>query len=264
MRSRMWVKLLVFCGFFAIFLILLNFPTQQELFLSKITCEELPSNADIDLINRINVKNSKIKSIVSDNIEIQINGFRLFARMLYEKDRKFNMKIRSFLGKEVEIGSNNDSFWFWSKRMKPPYLHYASYKNLYNCGLKEAFHPLWMMESLSVGNVVSDAIIKSSQRYLLIIERRKSTSNSIVTKVTLIDKKNELIIGHYLMDDLGFIASAEIQHFNNLVPDKIVIIWHRENVTLYWNIYNIRINQNIDPYNWQMPYYKNKINMENN
>ena len=79
------------------------------------------------------------------------------------------------------------------------------------------------------------------------------------------DKKLETIVGHYLLNENGLIISAEVKDFSmidgHLIPSKILTIWHQENVILVWTIKEIRINNKINPYNWQMPYYNKKINM---
>lgn len=234
-------------------------------FLHEIKSLSVPQSAEIDLISRINEKNKAVQTISSNDIQIQFGYIPLKSNMVYEKDHKFRMIVQSMLGNEMDIGSNSDSFWFWSKRMKPPGLYYAAYTDLYNCRLKDAFHPLWLIESLGFEKINLSANIKNNQKYLVITEKRRSTSNSIVTKITLVDKKLEIIVGHYLLNDNGLIISAEVKEFSkidgHLVPSKIFTIWHQENVSLTWILNEIRINNKIDPYNWRMPYYKKMINM---
>ena len=237
----------------------------KKLFLSEVhqTTEVCGKN---QLIDEININNSKIKNIISNNVEVKISGipFKLKARIAYEKTINFRMVIQSFVGKEVDVGSNSNEFWFWSRRMNPPYLHYASYPNLYKCGLKEAFHPLWMVESLSIGTITG-AHIRETPKYLLITEKRISTENTEVTKLTLVNKELKAIVGHYLLDNGRFVISAEVKSFSHTegyyIPKRIVTIWYDENVILTWNLNEIRVNEKIDPSNWQMPYYKNKIDM---
>lgn len=236
--------------------------TERQLFLYEI--KDVSVLIKTSLIDRINKKNSKIKSLFSADAQVQISHvpFKLTAEMAYEKDRNFRMVVRSVMGKELDVGSNSDTFWFWSKRMNPPYLHYASYSDLYKCRLKDVFHPLWMMESLGINEINSNAVVKDSPKYLIISEKRRSTSNTIVIKVTLIDKKSEAIVGHYILNEGKVIVSAEVKEFHpNGIPKKIAIIWHEENVSLTWSLNEVRVNCKIDPYNWRMPYHKKSINM---
>jgi len=224
----------------------------------------IPQSTEIDLISKINKKNSLIQTINFNDIQIKIGRISLKANMVYERDRNFRMIVSSIFGNEMDIGSNHDLFWFWSRRMKPPGLYYAAYTDLYNCQLKDAFHPLWIIESLGIGKINQNVDIKSNSKYIVIIEKRRGISNTTVTKITLIDKKLEAIVGHYLLNDDEVIISAEIREFNKyLLPSKIITIWHQENVALEWTIKKMSINNKIDTHNWQMPYCKKTINMGN-
>lgn len=235
----------------------------KAILLSDIKEMSIPKSTEVELISKINEKNSLIQTISSD-VQIKYGYIPLKANMVYEKDHNFRMMVHSLFGSEMDIGSNSDSFWFWSKRMKPSGLYYASYTDIYNCRLKDAFHPLWMIESLGVEKINLNNV-KSNKKYIIITEKRKSVSDTTVTKITLIDKNLEAIVGHYLLNDNGVIISAEVKEFSNikghLIPKRILTIWHQENVSLNWSLNEIRVNNKIDSYNWKMPQYKKMINM---
>jgi hypothetical protein len=223
----------------------------------------------IKLIDGINYHNSKISNIQTYvSINIVDNPFILRGYLCHQKELYFRMEVNSTIGKELDIGSNLNVFWFWSRRMRPPTLYYAHHQNLYNTRLKTPFHPLWMMECLNIGKINSYDYVFKNDEYLLIVEIRKSTLNRLVKKKTLIDTKKKIVVGHYLSDlEDRNIASAEIIEFQVinelLIPKKIKFCWYEENKILYWNLYQTRINININSSNWLMPNYRNSINIEN-
>ena len=105
------------------------------------------------IIEAINLKNSKIKTFYCDDIKIKAIKkltVNLKGKIYFEKDKNFRMFTSSILGKESDIGSNDNQFWFWSRKMNPPALHYAKYEDIYKTRLKTPFHPIWTIECLGI------------------------------------------------------------------------------------------------------------------
>ena len=249
-------------------------PVTDELYLantpiiSEIAPEE--ENKVESVILNINERSNLIRNFGCD-IEIQIDDgkriVRLRADLDYEKPIRFRMKTRSVLGSESDLGSNDNIFWFWSKRMNPPALHWALHTDLHKTRLKTPFNPMWIMESLSLGKVNEKADLRKTDKYWALTERRVNTMGQLVNKMTLIDPQKERIMGHYLFERGQMVASTEIKEWTTVggvsVPQKLVIIWHDEDVKLQWNLVNIRINTPIDSRRWQMPDRSYKIDMGN-
>lgn len=222
------------------------------------------------LIDRINAINSKIHNISCDlDIESQQNDrfvIHLRGFLAYEKLNRFRQKTTSIFGEESDIGSNDQMFWFWSKRHKPPALHYAVHEDLYKTRLKTPFHPAWMMESLGINEIELKGGLMRTDTHWVVVEKRISPSCQLVTKMTAIDPATERITGHYLFGPAGELeASTEILEFDeNGIPKKVVIIWHKENIKMLWTIINAQINTQLNPELWVMPDMPRKINMGDN
>lgn len=221
------------------------------------------------LIERINSKNSQIHNISYDlDIESQQNGrlvIHLKGFLAYEKSRCFRQKTSSIFGEESDIGSNDQLFWFWSKRNKPPALHYAVHEDLYKTRLKTPFNPAWMMECLGINEINLQGGLMRTETHWVVVEKSISPSCQIVTKMTAIDPATERITGHYLFDPMGQIeASTEILEFENDIPKKILIIWHKENIKMLWTVKNVKVNTQLNPDLWEMPNMSYKIDMGKN
>lgn len=214
-------------------------------------------------VEQLNQKNAKIKSVFSDNVRIKIQNvpFKLRASLCYEKKQNFRMIVKSIVGKELDVGSNSKLFWFWSRRMNPPTLNYAEYKDLYKTYLKTPLHPLWLMESLGVNKMNINSSIGQSGKYIIISENRISASNTSVIKKTIIDTQIMAVVGHYLFEGGKLTASAEVKSFSNNIPKEMTIIWIDENITMYLNLQDVKINYIINPNYWNMPSMKNKTNL---
>jgi len=223
----------------------------------------------LDLVQVINQRNAAITSFICDDIGIHVQqkfSVRVSAKVRYQKSKFFRLISRSFLGKEMDIGSNLEHFWFWSRRMNPPALHYAQHENLARTRLKTPFHPVWMKETLSIDPIsIKGAWARQRGNHWEIIRLQKSAVGRPVIKVTMLDPKKLAIIGHYVYEDGKLVASAEVyEHVvreGYYLPSKILIRWYQENVTMVWHLNNPQINVPIDPSNWQMPRIRQTIEM---
>lgn len=245
-------------------------PTDQIYIKENIKVEKEQKHKVYSIIERINKKNELIDRIKVSDMPIKLKYGKLTAKVLgemaLEKDKKFRLLINHrFTGKEMDIGSNDNYFWFWSKRMKPPYLHYAKHEDLNKTLLRTALNPNWMIESLNINKIETEnTTIEEFKEYWALSQIRISSNNEQVKVVTLINPKTENVIGRYLYSkENKMLASTEYQDFINNIATKILIIWYEEGITLDWDLSNVKINCEINSNFWEMPDIKDKINMGN-
>lgn len=222
-------------------------------------------------IEAVNEKNRQIKMVVCEDIVIQADrdfATTLWASVFYEKDKRFRMKTESRTGLETDVGSNDQQFWFWSRRMRPPTLYYADHADLIKTRLRTPLHPLWLMECMGVTEIgFKNTVVKRQGEYLAAFQPRVSTLGALVTKMTLIDPKKQVIVGHYLynQDDV-LIASNEVIEFHttydgHMVPKKTKVLWQEEGVKMLFDFNGIQVNTPINPAHWNLPDYRRKTNM---
>lgn len=208
-----------------------------------------------EIAKNINDKQQKITSIMAEitaktNRPIRVTGF-----LAYKKPRCFRMQLNSFLGLEVDLGSNNQYFWFYSKRMKPSYWYYASYQNVNNTRLKPMFHPLWLMDSLGINSIPLDAQFIRKGDFVYGSEL-KWHGNSTLYKTFLIDNK-PTVVGHYLFDSDKMLASSETESFAQYgdiwLPRTIRYVWYEEGEVLTLHLQNIKVNVEPPSDLWVLP-----------
>lgn len=219
-----------------------------------------------ECVKRINEKNSKITSIIADKVKILVwhdFGVVVNGKIAMKKDRFFRLKVSGYRGPEMDIGSNDKVFWFWSRSMPNPALYYAKHEDLRKTMLKTPLNPSWLMESLSLNEISMENVeIIRVNNYWAILQSRNSALGEKIVIATLLDPQRDVIIGHYLYNEQNnLVASAEIKEFDGDIPKKILIVWYDENVRMEWDIINPQINTSIDNSYWQLPYMRNKINM---
>lgn len=244
-----------FCLFWGGFFLIKSFQSPQpEPLLEPLYAELLPiidANKPQESYF-INNRTAGISSVSAD-IFAKLNNipFKFKGYLVYQKPKHFKMVLTSFVGKEVELGSNDSIFWFYSRRIDPPYLYYAPYQKADKTRLKSLFHPVWLMESLCL-NPISQPI-KKTQNYGELLER-KETAEGMLLKKTLIDLQKDTILGHYLYKNNTLIASSEIEKYDsNCIPLSIKYIWYEEKQTLCIYLHNIIINKNVPSEVWSIP-----------
>jgi len=219
-----------------------------------------------ELCKKINSKMDKIKNIYckrmpiiySKSIKLNLNG-----EMGYESGN-FRLKINHFLsGKEIDMGSNEEMFWFWSKRAKPVALYYSYHKDINKTFLKTVLSPEWVIKSLYVNKInIEDAeFVKRGENYI-IRKRIKDHNDQEFIYIILIDKNKEIILGKYLYNLKGKLsASTEYSNFKNGIPNYMIINWHEENIKILFDLKDAEYNVQIDQSFWNPPNVKNKIDL---
>jgi hypothetical protein len=222
-----------------------------------------PINKNIPVINKINEKNAKIRSVLLKSMPIKINNgnftFRLTGDLAHEKEKNFRFIATSKLtGREMDLGSNREIFWFWSKRINPPALYFAKHEDLSKTNLKTPLNPSWMIESLNVGLVNQKNIhgFTETDIYLHLFEKRLSSSGEDCIFMTTINKLTENICSRRLTDSNGkvIVSTAYNDHITT-------IEWKDENVTMEWDTKVRQLNVDLPESMWKIPDYKKKINM---
>ncbi len=173
------------------------------------------------------------------------------------------MQLDSFLGPELDIGSDGTRFWFWSARMKKPALYWATYDNLTKTGLKTPFNPLWLSSCLGIDKIdYANATVDQSSNRWRIIRNTTNAKGEPVIAVTYVDPNKMLITGNGIYTSGGLLeASSEIQEFNGILPSKITFVWHTEGASMVWYLNDVKANSPIDPRMWLMPNLTPKIDM---
>lgn len=251
----------------------LNTPKKESIYLSptdQISQEEKPkpSHEIFQIIEEINARNAIIDSLYlqAASIKMQQNklSVNVSGQLAMQKQKYLRLIVWHRLsGKEMDIGSNDSYFWFWSKRMNPPILHYAKHEDLNKTMLRTALNPNWLMESLNVQEISTENIeILKYKDYWAIVQPRLGISGEQVRCMILIDPVQKVVLGRYLYNAKErMIACAEYQDFENYLPRKMQMIWHEENIVLNWDLTCLKVNTQINPSFWMMPNIKNKIDM---
>lgn len=224
-----------------------------------------PSTAFI--VDTVNQKNAATKSLVCDDISVRLweNGhrYRLSAELLYQKPHGFRFLIRSFFGDELDLGSNEKEFWYWSRRDRSPGLYWAVYEDFGKTRLKTPFDPLLMRASFGLENLdLTTAEVTESSSDLMLTYRRENSSGKEIRYSVLLDKAKQVISGFILTDTSGnLLATCEIEEHEGNLPRRILYTWHEEKRVMSVILNRPVANQAVPAGSFTMPSYTPRINM---
>jgi len=229
--------------------------------------DPLPVKPQIPLvIAELNEINSQVSGFDGSDVSVKIweNGmrFKISGSMSYEKPNNFRMKVWSIMGQEMDIGSNERLFWYWSKRDRYPGLYYADYSDYHKTRLKTPFNPVFMRESLGLNEIdTTDAKIVENEKHVMVSWQKTNASNEKILYSVLVNRLSKRIDGIVISDlSSKVIASCEIE-YQGILPKKILYDWKEEQKSLVIEFSNPTINKKFSSSNWDLPRYSPKIDM---
>jgi hypothetical protein len=227
---------------------------------------------DIDgalLIRYINQQQFRVRSLTA-TVHIQATKeltIRLSGQLAYQESKCFRLRTESRFGLELDLGSNADVFWFWSKRMRPPALYYATHDNYLKTPLKAPFDPLWMMRCLNFAPIDNQNIkVRESRGQVVVRSMCVNNLGQLIQEATVIDPLRKLVVGHYLCNEENqVIASAEVKEFQEVgglvLPSKIKFSWYEERTSMNWDITDVRVNGFVRTDYFRLPSMGHMIDM---
>ena len=110
----------------------------------------------------------------------------------------------SIVGAELDLGSNDELFWFWVKRSQPPAIYYCRHDQFAASQARQMtpFEPRWLIEALGV--VEFDRSLPNKLTVLpndrLRIDTIRNTPEGPMTKVTILDGSQGWVLEQHLYD----------------------------------------------------------------
>jgi hypothetical protein len=173
----------------------------------------------IDVVNR---NNSQIHSFWAESATVGIPHYpSLRASVAYQRTDSVapgRFRLRAGLGmlggEEVDLGSNDEVFWFWVRREEPPALYFCRHDQFATsqARLSMPIQPDWLIEAMGIG-VLDPGLAYQGPKPLpndrLQISAIRDTPEGPVTKVMILDGGQGWILEQHLSDAQGRpIASA--------------------------------------------------------
>jgi hypothetical protein len=230
-----------------------------------------PKPEEIPLANRllaeVNAKVAPIRSFACEDVRIKIwekgMRFKLTGRLYCEKPRNFRFLVRSSIAEELDLGSNSEVFWFWSRKNKTPGLFYAAHEDYYRTRLKTPFNPIWVKDSMGFSELAAFQTLKETDSDWIFINQTKNAAGQPVLQGRLVEKATQYFRAIVLADSAGkVLASAEVRDRTNGLPYHILYSWYEEGGHhMEIELNNLLLNVSTDPSLWKIPRIEPSIDM---
>ncbi|MGF1578711.1 MAG: hypothetical protein ACFCD0_05045 [Gemmataceae bacterium] len=226
------------------------------------------------LVNYMNDNSKLMTTLRCPNMDIHASqdgkllAFRLDGRMMARQPRSMFLRAEGMGKTQVELGSNDEEFWYWNRQDKPePVQIHCDYKTV-DEGRVQAdflpFRPDWVMETIGMGQYgpAEKYQLKVYTRTLKLIEKTKSPQGKPVTKVIVFNRykanaPTPQVTDYLLIDDTTGkeICSAKVHsvqvdkrakgQYAATFPREMTIRWNKERVNLKLHIRSPEVNVNI-------------------
>jgi hypothetical protein len=164
----------------------------------------------------------------------------------------------SLAGPELDLGSNDELFWLWVRRNKPPAVYFCRHAQFANSNIRQMLpiEPSWLLAALGMVDIdpalVFDGPVPSA-RGSGTVELRTwlPSAGGNMQRVLLIDATRAWVVEQHIYDQAGttLLASAraeshryyEIEQVS--LPDRVSIELPATNLKLAINLGQMQINQ---------------------
>lgn len=231
-----------------------------------------------DIVMHLNENTHKLRGWRTTRAKIATRGNILVpkvdAKIFIESPRNFRLVAENAMGgREVDLGSNAEQFWFWVRRNEEKQVVVASH-DLDPERMRKfpfPFQPDWIMETMGVIAVDPDEELTlqpgpAGSNLVSLIANRASPQGFKVRKVTVVDRQSGLIREHSLWDAHNrLIAKATLTQYlrerNNsaapFIPMKIELEWPQAQLGLTMTLSDVEVNPgHFSPNTWALPSFK--------
>jgi len=225
---------------------------------------EPPSTAQ--LVEYLNNNAGRIQGLRVEELDLTctqgIKSFGLRGTMVTEKPRNFRLVAKTLGNPVVDLGSNDQEFWYWISK-GDPYQFYCSYKDLKEGRVNRMpfpFQPEWVMESMGLGpyGPPEKYKLEYDADTVKLVEKTTSPQGTPVRKVivfkrTEVQAPNAQVTDYLLVDDASgkeicgaHITDVQIDRATNaIVPKRIALRWPSEKLTLALRLDELSLNPQV-------------------
>jgi hypothetical protein len=218
-----------------------------------------------DLVAYLNNNARLVQSIKSTQLEIQAkqgnDSIGLQGTLFCQKPRDFRLRANVAGSPAVDIGSNNNEFWFWISQGKDDdgvaRVHYCSYADMAagKARMPFPFQPDMIVAALGMGDYdpQKEYTIREDAKTYSLVEKAVSAQGQTVQKVTQFNKiqvggNKPQVIAYYLLDDKGNeICKATVLEVQLIgaavVPQHVKLVWKTQQIEMTMRLYDTQVNK---------------------
>lgn len=233
-----------------------------------------PSPTLEQIIQVVNANNSQIQSLSTNQATISSPGVpALRASVAFQRPQRLRVRADTALtGPELDLGSNDELFWFWIRRSDPPAVYFCRHNQYGTSQIQRLLpiEPQWLIESL--GATGFDPSLPHQGPFpvpndpnRLMVRTVRETARGTVTKSTVVDAALGVVVEQHVYDAQGRLtASAITDHHRRdpltglYVPTVVKVHCPSAQFSMRLDLGNVQVNRlspnSMEP--WTMPVYQ--------
>lgn len=211
-----------------------------------------------DVIQVVNANSALIRSLYTTDATMSVPGApSLRANLALERQKKLRLRAETALtGAEVDMGSNDELFWFWVRRNPPPTLYYCRHDKFATSAAKQIVpvDPEWLLDA--IGLVTFDAYHQHSApqknrngKWEVRTTLPDPAGGAPLTKVTVVDDARGFVLEQHMYDSRGTLIASALtsRHWRDpgsgaIVPQVIDINWPSTQFSLKFDVRTWTVN----------------------
>jgi hypothetical protein len=228
-----------------------------------------PSPTLTQVIDVVNANHGRIQSLYSNQAAISGQGFgSLRTTVAFQRQRNFRLSAGTGLtGTELDVGSNDQYFWFWVKRGDPPAMYWCRHDLFPTSPARQSLpiQPDWLIEALGVtaidpaGNPQGPFLMPDGR--LQVVTLRNSPDGPL-KKVLIIDPSQGWILEQQIFNQQNVLLARSVASryrqdpLSGLwMPGVVNITCPPAQFTMQIDLGNVQVNQlqSADGNLWTMP-----------
>lgn len=214
------------------------------------------------LVNYLNQNARRLQSVEA-SVDIQakqgIQAITLGGNLAAQRPRDFRMRGKVLGQPAVDIGSNEDRFWYWISKANPPHYYFCTYKDLATGKVNVPFPVETDMVMAALNMAEYDPKgkyeLKQAKDSLELTQDTVALSGQPVKRVTVfrntVARAGEPQVLEHLLRDArgnmicrGSVQKVEIDRTTGaVIPTRVNIEWPAQNVSMKLSLSDIQVNK---------------------
>ena len=221
----------------------------------------------------VDQNNARIQSFLANNATVGGPDFpNLRASVAFQRPRRFRLRAETGLtGPELDLGSNDEMFWFWVRREQPPTLYYCRHDQYAFSPARHTLpiQPEWLIEAMGIAPF--DPALPQQGPYpppndRLEIRTVRDTPEGPTTKITILDGSQGWILEQRILDSRGQLLARSMSGNHRrdpltglVMPSVVQVDCPPARFSMRIDLGNVEINPRLDDRGglWTMPRYPN-------
>ena len=170
------------------------------------------------VIAAVNQNSAKIQSLQTTNATITVRGLTgvpsLRGNIAAQRPGRLRLEASTtFLGPQVDLGSNDELFWFWSKQNEPPALYYSRHDQFAGSAAQQVMpiEPQWVLDALGMMQFSLAGQHQGPFPYgnnTLEIRSVVPSRSGTMTRTTVIDGRTAWVLEQHIYDAQGTLVAS--------------------------------------------------------